>query len=266
MNIFLKKNELPLFLLYFFYTTVFIAIGFLAQAYTVSGEEPTSPQILVAPRIYYPLDEVLYLEGISVRNATVELLFEKLAGDASAIRGEAMPNANGEWFFSERLDLKKGDWSVRARVRGDIVESGWSTPRFIQSVVTGFRIGSLIIHYTPLVLVGIAFLFLVLGLLLYSFFRVRWSLRSVSEQSLREENRHLEQELHERERKDAERLVEEHFSHIRKKVMEELAHFETKTAGGAKLTGEEEEHMQKLTRELRDAEDAIEKKIREVTS
>lgn len=120
----LKKRTAYFSLVFFSAFAVLAIVACAIQAPVVNAEEPASPQILVAPRIYYPLDEVLYLEGVSVHNATVELLFEKLAGDASALRGEVVSNANGEWFFSERLDLKKGDWSVRARIRGDAVESG----------------------------------------------------------------------------------------------------------------------------------------------
>ena len=74
----------------------------------------------------------------------------------------------------------------------------------------------------------------------------------------------FEKELREKERQAAETVVEQNFSDLRRYILEELEHLETRFKGVA-LTREEEEHRMKLLRELREAENAIEKKIKDIT-
>lgn len=259
-----KKNPAAFLLVLLCSAFIAGAIPVLAQDNADLRDAYAPPRILVAPRDYYPLDEVLYLEGAGVPDAIIELLFEKAAGDAPAVRSEVASNRNGEWFFSERIDLKNGDWSMRARVKGN-PDSDWSLPRLMRSVVTGFRIGSLTIRYALVALVAGCLLLLAMGLFLYSFFRVRLLERSVKTREMLEKNRSLERELHERGQQDARRLVEENFLYLRAKIVEELSHFETRVRKGTKLTEEEEAHMGKLIRELGEAEENIQKKLKEVT-
>ncbi|MEK7481049.1 MAG: hypothetical protein AAB604_03045, partial [Patescibacteria group bacterium] len=70
------------------------------------------PSILIAPIQYDSLEEMLYIEGKSEPNATIDLLFETTSG-AQPVRVETRANANGEWFFADRLELADGELDVR---------------------------------------------------------------------------------------------------------------------------------------------------------
>lgn len=230
------------------------------------GRQPDpvlAPSINVAPQEYYPLDEAIYLEGKAEPKNKVQIYFEKISGGVQPISFEVLANSNGEWFLSQKLELSSGEWSVRARVMSD-PPSDWSNPRIIKSVVSGFLIGGLKIKYAPVVgLLSIGFL--TAGVLLvYSMLRVRAIQRKSIADNLREKNKRLEKELREKEKEMIEHTVSDNFAEIRKKLAGELEHLETKTRLGGALNSEEEEHREKLLRELREAEEEIDRKLKQI--
>lgn len=220
---------------------------------------PVAPQISVAPEIYYPLDETLYLEGRAEPRSQVELFFEKPGSNQVRIMVDS--NSNGEWFLSQRLELGSGEWMVRARASGD-PPSDWSNPRLIQSRITGFVVGSTRIKYAPVAAVLVLLFILGGGLLVYSIVRVRKLRREMHESELKEGMEKLKDELRAKDRESAEILLEQNFSEIRKGLLEELEHLETKATRGGALSHDEEAHRAKLLRELREAEEGIQKKLK----
>lgn len=222
---------------------------------------PPAPEINIAPEIYYPLDETLYLEGKAVAKVTVELFFEKPGSNPVRVTVES--NSSGEWFLSQKLELSSGEWMVRARTATDL-PSDWSTPRIIQSRITGIILGGVRIQYAP-VAIGLVLLFLLGGgLLIYSIMRVRRVRQEAHERELHEGMEKLEHELRIKDREATEALLEQHFSEIREGIMKELEHFEVKAKDNGGLSPEEEEHRAKLMRELREAEESIQKKLKEI--
>src|SRR3989344_5699711 len=111
----------------------------------------SNPTISVTPRTYYPLDEVLYLEGRGPAGMMIELLFEKISSGSQPILLSTQTSANGEWYFSQSLDLSSGEWSVRARAKDGNNNSSWSNPRIIRSVVAGFFLGKVKVKYLPVI-------------------------------------------------------------------------------------------------------------------
>lgn len=221
----------------------------------LSSEIPT---INIAPGQYYPLDEILYLEGRAVPDSDVDIMFEKITGGAQPVRLFVKANAGGEWFFSERLELASGEWSARARsVKGN-ESSDWSSPRIIRSVVSGFFIGGLRIKYVPVVAVLIVVLAASLGMLWYSARRV-FSMERVR---LADDAVRREAEMKARERLIAARAVEQSFGSLRRRIMEELDHLEAKAHREGALSEEEERHREELLRELRATEESIEKELK----
>lgn len=210
------------------------------------------PTISVAPIEYYPLDEVFYIEGKAAPNTRLELFFERTGGGAAPIRVLKEVNANGEWFYSEKLELASGEWMVRARSIGNKeTYSDWSNPRVFRSVVSGFIWGSLKIRYLPILLVIATLLALAISFFIWSVYKLR-SIRSVE---FREALRKKDRELIERE-------VETEFAALRRELREELSHLEAKDK---KLSRAEEAHRERLLRELERAEETIEKKVKSIT-
>ena len=210
---------------------------------SVAGSGLLAPRINVAPNIYYPLEEVLYLEGQAPPKTKIDLIFEKTG--SSPVRVVIDSNSNGEWFFSEKLELASGEWTVRARILGD-PPSDWSNPRVIRSIVSGFALGSLKIKYFPIVLVFFLLITASFILFVYLFFRVRNLKNS------------------ERERRIFDTEIDQNFNGLRRRIMEELEHLNGKVKNGRRLSQEESEHRERLLGELRAAEETIRRRAKEI--
>lgn len=229
----------------------------------VAAGNVSVPEISIAPSEYYPLDEAIYLEGRASSRGSVELLFEHIAGGVNPIHIRIDANTNGEWFYSGRLELASGEWNVRARTLGD-PPSDWSNPRLIRSIVSGFVIGGVTIKYILVAAVLLAMFLVALVLLCYAFIRVRTVRREASEREIKAKIETLEEALKEKDRQIFASRVEENFSDIREKIMEELEHLEMKPRGSASLSANEEEHRAELLRKLREAEEEIEKTVKHI--
>ncbi|MDP1688535.1 MAG: hypothetical protein Q8L47_00155 [bacterium] len=222
---------------------------------------PLAPEINVAPEIYYPLDETLYIEGKADPKSKVELFFEKPGSNPVRLTVDA--NSGGGWFLSQKLELASGEWMVRARISFD-PPSDWSNPRIIQSRVTGFVVGGVRVKYAPIAIVLILLFLLGGGFLLYAIMRARSVRIGAHERELQEGMEKLQKELRLKDREAAEVSLEQHFGEIRNRVLKELEHLESRAKKNNKLSGDEEAHRSKLLRELREAEDTISKKVKEI--
>ncbi len=247
-------------------TSLYILIFtfFIFSAFVLAADVLPAPKISVAPPRYYPLDEALYLEGQAAPNSKVELYFEKLNNTNSPIRVTAEANSNGEWFFSEKLELARGEWNVRARAIKNQLTSDWSNPRIIQSVISGFMLGSLKIKYLPIVITLISLFFIAFALIAYYAFRVRKVKQLILEQEMREKTKELEKKLHDQERESIEETVEHNFEEIRKRIMEELGHLDNKCLKNGRLSQDDEGRQEQLLHALRRCEEEIEKKLKDI--
>jgi len=223
-----------------------------------------APVISIAPESYYPLDEVLYIEGRSTPSVKMELFFEKTSGGAQPIRVTLDANSNGEWYLSQKLELSSGEWSVRARALNDSSYSDWSNPRIIRSVVSGIVFGSIKIRYLPIA-VFLLFLFTLSAVIfIYVLVRARNLKNLEREKALQEKTALLEKSLHEKEKEVFGTAIDQNFGEIRRRIMDELEHLNKKACAGNELSREEAEHQEKLLRELREAEEVIQKKLKEM--
>lgn len=85
-------------------------VPFLASA----ASDLSAPTIAVYPDVYYPFDEVLYLEG-SAKPATVvrvQLTKQGARPEIFTVKSDA----RGEWVFAEKIPLVAGEWEARARI------------------------------------------------------------------------------------------------------------------------------------------------------
>ncbi|MDO8600009.1 MAG: cohesin domain-containing protein [bacterium] len=245
---------------------LFLLLGGMLFFSTVVGAAgvPGVPTINIAPSQYYPLDELLYLEGKASPNAGLDILFENIAGGAQPVRVSVNTNAGGEWFFSERLELASGEWSVRVRSAKENEYSDWSNPRIIRSVVSGFFVGGIKIKYLPIAVFLTASIAASVYLLWYSAKRVR----SIEHVRLEEDMKHREAEMKEtlraHERIAVTQAVERSFGDLRKRVVDELDHLEVKARRNGALSEEEEKHREELLHELREAEELVEKELKTI--
>lgn len=191
----------------------------------------SQPTIAVNPDIYYPQDEVLYIEGRAKPNSSIQIQF--LKPGAKIIRLVTKSDQNGEWVLTERAPLEPGDWEVRARlVEGERV-SEWSNPRVIKAIATGVTLGGITIKFTFLIILFV----LAISVILYLLFRVRRETR---------------------EKTGA--MIEQDFSELKRDIMEELKHLASKR----ELSKEEQEHRDKLLRDLEHVEREIGRKLKDV--
>ena len=235
---------------------VFLAFGIHTGIAAASVSVPT---INVAPLVHYSLDEMLYIEGRADAGVEVELFFEK--SGSQPVRVSVDTNSNGEWFFGERLELTSGEWTVRARAVDNPDISDWSNPRIIRSVVSGFTIGSVKVKYVPVILTLLSLFVLGVIFLVYSITRARKVRQLALEQEMHAETDALAKRLHEKESEDTRAFIERSFSDIRRDIMEEIQLLEDQVRSGKTLSKEEEKQRRKLFQDLREAEEAIEKRI-----
>lgn len=199
---------------------------------SVFGAELSAPTIDINPDIYYPLDEVLYIEGRAEPNTAIQVQFQK--SGAKPLRLVTKSDQNGEWVLAEKAPLEAGNWEIRVRaIKGDKV-SRWSNPRIIRAIASGITLGGLTIKFSFL------FIVLVFGafLILYLYFRLR-----------REHN------------EKTAALIEQDFSELRRNVADELKHLERQGA----LSNEEREHRDKLLRDLERMEREIERRLKDLS-
>jgi len=201
----------------------------LPQLTEAAVVEPPAPVISVAPSQFYPLDEILYMEGRATPKAKVAVNFEK--PDASPVTVIVESNSNGEWFLGQKIELSSGEWTARARVLGDPA-SDWSNPRIIQSVITGLVLGSVKIRYLPIAAALILSLSASAILLAYLLRRVFKISRS---------------------------------EHIRQDIANELEHLERAIKEGQELSEPEIKRREELLSELRHAEEIISDKFKDIS-
>lgn len=221
------------------------------------------PTINVAPQQYFPLDEVLYIEGKGPVSSKIELFFEKVSGGSQPVRLIVDANSNGEWFLAQKVELSSGEWSVRARAAVGTNVSDWSNPRIIRSLLSGVVIGGVTFKYAPIAISLFLAVFAAGALLIYAFFRARGARERSREAEYKSKTEILERALREKERKIAEAAIMQSFGELRKNILAELDHLDSKLRDGV-LSREEEDHREKLLRELREAEENIEKRLREI--
>ncbi|GEM_PF-6214890 len=253
-----KKSSMDVWI---FFLLAGTALFFLLPSSAFAA--PLAPAISVAPLQYYPLDETLYLEGASQANTPVDILFEPVGSGLQPVRRQVSTNSRGEWFLSERVELATGEWMARARVGGD-TPSDWSNPRIIRSVVSGFMLGSVRIAYLPIILALLALFIVSGGLLTYAIIRVRHIRRQEQERAVREKTEALEQKIKEQERKAISSAIEENLTDIRREVAEELSHRENNQTEKRKHTPTENQHADQLIKKLRDVQETIEEKVKDL--
>ncbi len=207
-----------------FILTAALLLGFTQFA----RAELLVPTININPDVYYPVDEILYIEGRAAPNMTIEIQFRKEGSKSVLLVSHA--DQNGEWVLAQKTPLDAGDWEARARVATTDATSAWSNPRIIRVVITGVVIGGITLKFNIL-------LFLVFasgGLVLYLFFRLKKETRAKTEA-----------------------LIGRDLSDFRRDVVDELKHVGGGGRGRQSFSPEEGEHRDKLLREL----DSIEREI-----
>lgn len=207
--------------------------------------DPGEPTISISPDYFYPLEEILYLEGRANPNAIVTVNITKQA--EKPIKFTVKTDSSGEWVVAEKTYLSSGNWEVRARQQVGTVLSSWSNPRVIRSVVTGVNIFGLQIRYV--VIAGVIFIFLAIIAGIFIYFK-----RKI---------RRLKRGLLERQIKDTEERFHRGFAEIRQDLMNQLKELAINSQGRP-LTAEEVDKRDKVLRELEEMEKNLEHDVSDI--
>jgi hypothetical protein len=208
---------------------------------TVTKELP-QPTIAINPDIYYPLDEVLYIEGNAEPGFVVQIRFQKQGARPATFTAKS--DSRGEWVLAEKVPLEAGDWEVRARTvdpKNKDNFSDWSNPRIFKAIVNGITIGGVNIKFAALSLLIIILLISGVVLILYFKHRVQ-RLREVI----------LSKEISE-----AHDSVREGFSELRQNLGDELRLLDSRQ----NLSQEEIARKEQVLRNLENLEHSIEHNI-----
>jgi len=211
---------------------------FLAISAEAANQLP-APTINISPDIYYPFDEILYLEGRADSASNVEIQFQKQG--VKPLKFNVKSDINGEWVLAEKVSLSAGDWEVRVRS----AVSGWSNPRVFKVIISGVTIGGVNLKFAFLAFI-IIFLLLA-GTVVISYFILRL--------------RRLKSVLVSKEIREAHESVREGVSHIRRDFLEELQLFESSKKPLSKNQLSRKEH---LVSELDRLEKEMEREISDI--
>jgi len=202
------------------------------------------PTISVYPDIYYPFDEVLYLEGRASPESVVQINFQKQG--SKPINFNVKSDQNGEWVLAEKISLESGDWEVRVRenlANGKF--SDWSNPRIIKVLVNGVVIGGIGIKFAALALIII--ILLILSGFIFSYFHIRV--------------KRLNEIIVKKEMKEAHESVRDGIAEIRKDLLDEL---KLLNMSGKVVSNEEGQRKEHILRELDRIEREMNKEIEDI--
>lgn len=236
-----------------------LSIIFLTSRSALAAEFIAPPTISISPDLFYPLEEMLYVEGRTAPDAVVTVLLQK-HGD-TPLKFETRSDAEGGWSIARRVPLPEGYWELRAKVR-DVSnnDSDWSPPRVVRSIETGWQIAGFTVKFS--FLAGIILLILLGGVSFFVYSLIR--LRQVREDQTRfkDQNRiqELEKTLRMKEIAEAQKAVESGFFDIKRQVFEELKSIDDR-GSSAKLTPQDLQRKDELLTKLRNIETKIEKEI-----
>jgi hypothetical protein len=237
--------------------TVIALIFTLALPAVVAAEEsvvvtaPVLPQglsepyIAISPDYFYPLEEVLYIEGRANPNAYITVVLRSQG--ERPVRFTVRADSSGEWVVAEKTYLSAGNWEVRAKQQVGAVVSSESNPRVIRSIVTGINLFGMNIRYV--VIAGVVFAFTAVLVVVFVYFRRKISM--------------LKRGLLEKRLRDTEERFHKGFAEMRKELMAELRDLATNSSGRP-LTADEVDKRDRLLRELDDLERNLEHDITDI--
>lgn len=231
----------------FLYFSLILGLAGLFVALPVVAAEDIvpAPTIAVNPDIYYPLDEVLYLEGNAVPNFIVQVRFQKQGARPMNFSSKSDPR--GEWVLAEKIPLESGDWEVRVRAvdsKDKDKVSEWSNQRVFKVIVTGVTIGGVNIKFAGLTLVIVVLLISGVFIILYFKNRVR----------------RLKEAILSKEVGEAQESVREGFTQLRQNLLDELQLLESRKD----LSKEELVRKEQALRNLEGLEHNLHKEIKDI--
>lgn len=199
-----RRCVVPIPVILFFFSYFIGASFVLAQKLPQAQEPLPQPTININPDIYYPFDEILYIEGRAKPNSSVQIQFSK-PGARPKLFG-VKSDANGEWVLAEKVPLEAGDWEMHARILDGNRLSEWSNPRIVKVIRTGVTIGGVNIKFAVLVLPILVLFIAGGGVILYFQWRVRILRAALATKEVRE----------------AQESVRDGISEIRQDLLDEL--------------------------------------------
>lgn len=222
----------------------FPALLLLFAGTLIAAVHLPAPTINISPDVYYPLDEILYIEGVSRPNSAVQIQLTKQG--ARPVRFTIRSDVNGEWVLAEKVPLAAGDWEARARLlHAKDSASAWSNPRVFKAIVSGVTIGGINIKFAFL-----SFLLVVLlALGVAAFWYFLWKVKRLNARLLAKEIREAKDSIH------------EGLSELRRDLLDELRILEL---SGKKLSADERARKEHILRELDTLERNIEKEIQDI--
>lgn len=234
------KSHFVKFVIWILIPLVYIVV---TQSLTLAAESLPAPTISVSPDVYYPLDEIIYLEGRAKPNIIVQINFQKQG--VKPLNFNVKADASGEWVLAEKAPLKDGNYEVRVRtVQGDQT-SDWSNPRIIKVIVSGVTIGGVNVKFA--LLTFLLFVLLALGAAVFLYFN--WRVRR------------LKAVIADKEIQEVEETAREGIAELRKDLLDELKLIESSER---KLSAEELTRKEHILRELDMLERNISREIKDI--
>lgn len=209
--------------------------------------EPISePQITFSPRTFKAGEEVFYIRGTALPESSVLVFLKK--NNSLVKKWEVKADSKGDWFLRQKkLLIDSGTYRLSVTIR-DLrgAESNPSQERMLSASLSGIALGTLLVSYRDLTLMAIFLLAILLGLILYLFFRITRARRLTKKEVIDLRNKFYK-EYHE--------LCDD--------IKEELSVLR-KLKGGIEFTQEEKELERRLLSNLADVERVLTKELKDI--
>jgi len=144
------------------------------------------PEITVYPSLYKAGDEMIYIEGRSLPNATIIINLTKNENNIKS--WETTSDDNGNWSYSTEELFKKGTYHITAQAKDERGAISYpSEKKEIKILLSGIALGSFLINYWQLTLILIFIIILIIALIIIIIYKSKKEKESIKKEVLEAE-------------------------------------------------------------------------------
>jgi len=205
-----------------------------------------APIITFSPQAFKSGEETFYIAGTALPESSVSIFLKSNNGVVKEWKVTA--NSQGDWFLrKEKLLIDSGIYVLSAQARDARgAESTFSAERILNVSLSGIALGTLMMSYGDLTLIGIFLLAVLLGWIFHLFLRIAKARRQTKKEIIDLKNKFYK-EYHE--------LCDD--------IKKELALLR-RLKGGIEFTEEEKELERRLLLNLDDVERVLKEELRDI--
>lgn len=208
----------------------------------VNVESIEVPEITVHPDVYNAGEEVLYIEGRSIPNASVTIFIEK---DGNVVKEwEIKPDEKGSWSLGSNDLFRSGNYKIFAKARdqrGAVSDPSEKHP--IKIILKGVALGPWFFDYWTFSWLLLLLILLLVIILLYICHKIRKDKKKIDKET-----------------REAEESLKKTFKKIRDDLEKKIEYLDSKPG----LSAKEKKIRDEIFKMLKDSEREVYKEIKDI--